>query len=128
MKITEILREHLRRSDSDVPPDKFIDRVAANVKSGAKLLREGNCVFLFSSKGDGVVAFRIFNAESQLGYAKAVRAFVGMMRKAGAKKLEINVADAQSAQNVARMAGAKRTSFAPNKTDRINPQTMTMEL
>jgi hypothetical protein len=128
MNIPDILREHLRRSGSDVPPDKFIDRVAANVKAGAQLVREGDCVFLFAPKEKGTVALRIFNADSQLGYAKAVRAFVGLMRKAGAKKLQMNVADKQSAQGVARMAGVKQTSFTPNKTDQINPQTMTMEL
>lgn len=124
----EILREHLVKSGSDVDPDTFIKRVYANTKLGARIVQSNNCLFLFKPTEANKVTLRIFNGGSSLGYAKALRSFIGLMRKVGVTQVQMNVADISAAKNVAKMAGVKSTSFSKNTTDAINPNTMLMEI
>jgi hypothetical protein len=109
MTAAEIIRAHA--ANQGLNPNAL----AINIKKfleqpQTKMVRDGDCMFLFMTKDD-TVNFYIVNGGNSTGYIRALRAFAHLMDKLGFKKGAMRISDKEQSKKIAKLIGAKTVTY-----------------
>lgn len=126
MTPAEIIKTHAARNG--LSAERFAAEIGAFLKlPRAKVVREGDCLFLFRSEGKTANVYVVNGGQSSTGFVRAVREFVKLMQQLEFKTVVTSVNDKERFQRILEGTGVKKVSFSDTGR-RLDPYRMTVEL
>lgn len=128
MNTAQIIANHITNRQLKISVKNFVARLEAALKQPkTSIIRSGDVLFVLSVEGDaGLVS--IINGSGPVGYLKAVKQVIAMVKKLQLKYIKMRVTDKTSAEKIATTAGLKNVTFETVKDGATDPYMMTAEL
>lgn len=128
MDVKQIIANHIQNNGLNTTVDEMQRELNIAAKQPrTKVVRSGDVLFLFSVSGDSALVY-IINGTGPIGYVKAIRQFVGLLKKLEIKFLNMRVQDTESATKIAQSAGLSNPTFELTNEGETDPYTMTAEV
>lgn len=129
MNTAEIIRNHIAKRNLNITPQQFYKQIELALQQPrTKMLRSGDVLFLFSIGEDNSALTYIINGSGPVGYLKAVKQYVAMIRRFGIKYIKMRVADTQAATKIANAADLRNVKFDMFKEGATDPYMMIAEI
>jgi len=83
----EIVQIDLQKTGVDIPLNRVMAGLNQMTERGAKLLQEGNTLFLLTMKNKDTAEFHLFNADNPNQLVQNVEKFAKLVKQLGFKKM-----------------------------------------
>ena len=128
MHNAEIVANHIKNNRLNTSVKQMLAELLAFDKMpGNHVAKEGDCLFLYNLKKDGVHMY-IINGGSGVGYLRSLKKFIQELKRAKVPKIYIRVQNKNSATNIGNAAGGKNIQFEETNPGQVDPYTMSMEI
>jgi hypothetical protein len=124
----EIVENHIKNNNLNTTNAQMIAEINGTLKQkNTFAVRSGDCMFIYRVSSNTAL-FYIVNGGNSISYIKAIKEFVATMKKAGIKILQMYVNDVNTAERLAKAAGAISVSFKQEPNRQVDPYLMSMEI
>jgi hypothetical protein len=124
----EIVENHIKNNNLNTTNAQMIAEINGTLKQkNTFAVRSGDCMFIYRVSSNTAL-FYIVNGGNSISYIKAIKEFVATMKKAGIKILQMYVNDVNTAERLAKAAGAISVSFEQEPNRQVDPYLMSMEI
>ena len=128
MTIEQIIANHIQNNGLNVSvQDMQRELNVASKLPKTKVVRSGDVLFLFTVDGNTALVY-IINGTGPIGYVKAIREFVQMLKKLQISFVKMRVNNTDSAKKIAESAGLSNPQFEMTNEGQTDPYTMTAEV
>ena len=124
----QIVENHIKNNNLDTTKAKMIAEINGTLKQkNSFAVRSGDCMFIYKVSGNSAL-FYIVNGGNAMGYIKAIKEFFATMKKANIRLLQMYVDNTNTAERLAKTAGAISVSFKKDEKRKVDPYLMSMEI
>jgi hypothetical protein len=124
----QIVENHIKNNNLDTTKAQMIAEINGTLQQkNTFVVRSGDCMFVYKVSGQSAL-FYIVNGGSSITYIKAIKEFISTMRKANIRLLQMYVEDTNTAERLAKTAGAQYVSFNKDQKRNVDPYLMSMEI
>lgn len=124
----QIVENHIKNNSLNTTKAQMIAEINGTLKQkNSFAVRSGDCMFIYKVSGNTAL-FYIINGGNSITYIKAIKEFVDNMKKAGIKLLQMYVDNTNTAERLAKTAGAVSVNFEKDPNRQVDPYLMSMEI
>jgi hypothetical protein len=110
MTIDEFLKKYAEQHGNDTSYEDAKKLIIDAQNAGAKMVAEGNTLFLFLTNDDGVCEFQFLNADKESVFAKNLKDFLNLAKKIGYSKAMTDCDDSKEL-NMVKQALSRKFKF-----------------